>query len=48
MHKELYFFSQQRCELGKIGWLNLNKRLDLNVFESESFLLPQDVLAAMD
>jgi DNA-directed RNA polymerase subunit beta len=28
--------------------LNLNKRLDTNVFESEYFLLPQDVLAAMD
>jgi len=28
--------------------LNLNKRLNLNVLESEYFLLPQDVLPTMD
>ncbi|KAH9530522.1 hypothetical protein CY35_20G008200 [Sphagnum magellanicum] len=32
----------------RIGRLNLNKRLDLDVPESEYFLLPQDVLAAVD
>nr|AND47529.1 beta subunit of RNA polymerase [Sphagnum lenense] len=45
LHKK---FFQQRCELGRIGRLNLNKRLDLDVPESEYFLLPQDVLAAVD
>nr|AND48349.1 beta subunit of RNA polymerase [Eosphagnum rigescens] len=49
MRKELHKkFFQQRCELGKIGRLNLNKRLDLDVPESEYFLLPQDVLAAVN
>nr|YP_009531786.1 beta subunit of RNA polymerase [Leiosporoceros dussii]AXZ70935.1 beta subunit of RNA polymerase [Leiosporoceros dussii] len=41
-------FFQQRCELGKIGRLNLNKKLNLNVPENENFLLPQDLLAAVD
>nr|YP_009922642.1 RNA polymerase beta subunit [Wiesnerella denudata]QNA49808.1 RNA polymerase beta subunit [Wiesnerella denudata] len=41
-------FFQQRCELGKIGRLNLNKKLNLNVPENEIFLLPQDILAAID
>nr|AND48512.1 beta subunit of RNA polymerase [Flatbergium sericeum] len=45
LHKK---FFQQRCELGRIGRLNLNKRLNLDVPESEYFLLPQDVLAAVD
>ena len=41
-------FFQQRCELGKIGRLNFNKKLNLNVPENEYFLLPQDILAAID
>nr|QZJ47979.1 RNA polymerase beta subunit [Tetraphis pellucida] len=41
-------FFQQRCELGKVGRLNLNKKLNLNVPENEYFLLPQDILAAID
>nr|QYB21608.1 RNA polymerase beta subunit [Halocarpus bidwillii] len=41
-------FFQQRCELGKIGRRNLNKKLNLNIPETEIFLLPQDVLAAVD
>lgn len=41
-------FFQQRCELGKIGRFNLNKKLNLNVPENEIFLLPQDILAAVD
>nr|UPM51619.1 RNA polymerase beta subunit [Takakia lepidozioides] len=41
-------FFQQRCELGRIGRLNLNKKLNLNVPENEYFPLPQDVLAAAD
>nr|YP_010378729.1 RNA polymerase beta subunit [Podocarpus longifoliolatus]QYJ09375.1 RNA polymerase beta subunit [Podocarpus longifoliolatus] len=41
------FFSQ-KCELGKIGRRNLNKKLNLNIPETEIFLLPQDLLAAVD
>ena len=41
-------FFQQRCELGKIGRLNLNKKLNLTIPENEYFLLPQDVLTAID
>nr|BBF90919.1 RNA polymerase beta chain [Lepidothamnus intermedius] len=41
-------FFRQRCELGKIGRRNLNKKLNLNIPETEIFLLPQDVLAAVD
>lgn len=41
-------FFQQRCELGKIGRLNFNKKLNLSVPENEYFLLPQDILAAID
>ena len=41
-------FFQQRYELGKIGRLNLNKKFDLDVPENENFLLPQDLLAAVD
>nr|YP_009629045.1 RpoB [Lewinskya incana]QBX99190.1 RpoB [Lewinskya incana] len=41
-------FFQQRCELGKIGRLNLNKKLNLKVPENEYFLLPQDILVAID
>nr|YP_009862941.1 RNA polymerase beta subunit [Anthoceros punctatus]YP_009863031.1 RNA polymerase beta subunit [Anthoceros agrestis]QKD76397.1 RNA polymerase beta subunit [Anthoceros punctatus]QKD76487.1 RNA polymerase beta subunit [Anthoceros agrestis] len=41
-------FFQQRCEPGKIGRLNLNKKLNLDVPENENFLLPQDLLAAVD
>jgi DNA-directed RNA polymerase subunit beta len=45
LHKKKF---QQICELGRIGRLNLNKRLDLDVPKSAYFLLPQDVLAAVD
>nr|WKR35126.1 RNA polymerase beta subunit [Pleurozia subinflata] len=41
-------FFRQRCELGKIGRFNLNEKLNLNVPENETFLLPQDILAAAD
>nr|AJB98518.1 RNA polymerase beta subunit [Helminthostachys zeylanica] len=41
-------FLQQRCESGQIGRRNLNNKLNLNVPENESFLLPQDLLAAVD
>nr|UDZ61131.1 RNA polymerase beta subunit [Echinodorus cordifolius]WRM53816.1 RNA polymerase beta subunit [Echinodorus grisebachii] len=41
-------FFQQRCELGKIGRRNLNRRLNLNISQNNPFLLPRDVLAAAD
>nr|YP_010892607.1 RNA polymerase beta subunit [Pleurozia subinflata]URH13424.1 RNA polymerase beta subunit [Pleurozia subinflata] len=41
-------FFRQRCELGKVGRFNLNEKLNLNVPENETFLLPQDILAAAD
>nr|YP_010981709.1 RNA polymerase beta subunit [Lygodium circinatum]UYR96082.1 RNA polymerase beta subunit [Lygodium circinatum] len=41
-------FFQQRCELGRLGRQNLNIRLNLDVPQTEHFLLPQDVLAAAD
>nr|QKV46900.1 RNA polymerase subunit beta [Grypothrix triphylla] len=41
-------FPQHRCELGRIGRRNLNIKLTLDVPETEHFLLPQDVLAAVD
>nr|NP_569621.1 RNA polymerase beta subunit [Psilotum nudum]Q8WI24.1 RecName: Full=DNA-directed RNA polymerase subunit beta; AltName: Full=PEP; AltName: Full=Plastid-encoded RNA polymerase subunit beta; Short=RNA polymerase subunit beta [Psilotum nudum]AGC26785.1 DNA-directed RNA polymerase subunit beta [Psilotum nudum]BAB84208.1 RNA polymerase subunit beta [Psilotum nudum] len=39
---------KQRFELGQIGRRNPNNKLNLNVPENESFLLPQDLLAAID
>uniref|UniRef100_A0AAT9USX6 DNA-directed RNA polymerase subunit beta n=1 Tax=Pallavicinia longispina TaxID=280536 RepID=A0AAT9USX6_9MARC len=41
-------FFRQRCELGRIGRLNLNRKLNLGVPENEIFLVPQDILAAID
>nr|YP_009258707.1 beta subunit of RNA polymerase [Coleochaete scutata]ANI25708.1 beta subunit of RNA polymerase [Coleochaete scutata] len=41
-------FFQQRCELGVVGRSNLNKRLNLNVAKEEIFLLPKDLLTAVD
>nr|YP_009668539.1 RNA polymerase beta subunit [Haplomitrium blumei]QCW59315.1 RNA polymerase beta subunit [Haplomitrium blumei] len=41
-------FFQQRFELGRIGRLNLNKKLNINVPENENFLLPQDILSAIN
>nr|YP_010958405.1 RNA polymerase b-subunit [Vandenboschia auriculata]ALO81790.1 RNA polymerase b-subunit [Vandenboschia auriculata] len=41
-------FFQQRCELGPIGRRNSNSKLNLDVPETEHFLLPQDILAAAD
>nr|YP_010383603.1 RNA polymerase beta subunit [Crepidomanes minutum]UEQ13180.1 RNA polymerase beta subunit [Crepidomanes minutum] len=41
-------FFQQRCELGPIGRRNSNTKLNLDVPETEHFLLPQDILAAAD
>nr|YP_010881240.1 RNA polymerase beta subunit [Fossombronia foveolata]WIA67193.1 RNA polymerase beta subunit [Fossombronia foveolata] len=41
-------FFQQRCELGRMGRLNLNSKLNLDVPENEVLLLPQDVVAAVN
>nr|YP_010610394.1 RNA polymerase beta subunit [Vallisneria natans]WAO28660.1 RNA polymerase beta subunit [Vallisneria natans] len=41
-------FFQQKCELGRIGRRNMNRRLHLNISKNKTFLLPRDVLAAVD
>nr|QXO05659.1 RNA polymerase beta subunit [Zeuxine flava] len=41
-------FFQQRCELGKIGRRNMNQRLNLDISQNNTFLLPRDLLAAVD
>nr|UDP57260.1 RNA polymerase beta subunit [Melicytus chathamicus]UDP57680.1 RNA polymerase beta subunit [Melicytus lanceolatus] len=41
-------FFQQRCELGRIGRLNINQRLNLDIPHNNTFLLPRDLLAAAD
>nr|YP_009262419.1 RNA polymerase subunit beta [Oenothera villaricae]ANI86996.1 RNA polymerase subunit beta [Oenothera villaricae]ANI87083.1 RNA polymerase subunit beta [Oenothera picensis subsp. picensis] len=41
-------FFQQRCELGRIGRQNMNRRLNLDIPQHNTFLLPRDILAAAD
>nr|QVX28821.1 RNA polymerase beta subunit [Ctenodon histrix] len=41
-------FFQQRCELGRIGRRNINQRLNLDIPQNNTFLLPRDILAAAD
>nr|WRH31664.1 RNA polymerase beta subunit [Pereskia aculeata] len=41
-------FFQQRCELGRIGRRNMNRRLNLDIPQNNTFLLPRDILAAVD
>jgi len=41
-------FFQQRCELGRIGRRNMNWRLNLDIPQNNTFLLPRDILAAAD
>nr|YP_010258953.1 RNA polymerase beta subunit [Chiloglottis cornuta]UIX23822.1 RNA polymerase beta subunit [Chiloglottis cornuta] len=41
-------FFQQRCELGKIGRRNMNRRLNLDISQNNTFLLPRDLLTAVD
>nr|QAX91701.1 DNA-directed RNA polymerase beta subunit [Diapensia purpurea] len=41
-------FFKQRCELGRIGRRNMNRRLNLDIPQSNPFLLPRDILAAAD
>nr|YP_010702903.1 RNA polymerase beta subunit [Campanula carpatica]WCO10183.1 RNA polymerase beta subunit [Campanula carpatica] len=49
LYKELQKkFFQQRCELGSIGRRNMNRRLNLDIPQNNTFLLPRDILAAVD
>ncbi|KAI5310932.1 hypothetical protein L3X38_040737 [Prunus dulcis] len=41
-------FFQQRCELGRVGRRNMNRRLNLDIPQNNTFLLPRDILAAAD
>nr|QUB02668.1 RNA polymerase beta subunit [Streptolirion volubile] len=41
-------FFHQRCELGRVGRQNMNQRLNLDIPQNNTFLLPRDVLAAAD
>nr|QUE27699.1 RNA polymerase beta subunit [Isoetes hypsophila] len=41
-------FSQPKFEPGKIGRINLNKKLNLDVPKNEIFSLPKDMLAVID
>nr|AOV63656.1 RNA polymerase beta subunit [Clermontia samuelii subsp. hanaensis] len=41
-------FFQQKCELGRIGRRNMNRRLNLDIPQTNTFLLPRDILAAVD
>nr|YP_009427814.1 RNA polymerase beta subunit [Circaeaster agrestis]ASV47690.1 RNA polymerase beta subunit [Circaeaster agrestis]QKI32449.1 RNA polymerase beta subunit [Circaeaster agrestis]QKI32619.1 RNA polymerase beta subunit [Circaeaster agrestis]QKI32789.1 RNA polymerase beta subunit [Circaeaster agrestis]QKI32874.1 RNA polymerase beta subunit [Circaeaster agrestis] len=44
----LHKFSKQKCELGRIGRRNMNRRLNLDIPLNRTFLLPRDVLAAAE
>jgi DNA-directed RNA polymerase subunit beta len=49
IRKELYHkFFKIRCEIGSIGRLNINKKLNLDIPEEERFLVPQDLIAAIN
>nr|YP_009970852.1 RNA polymerase beta subunit [Passiflora costaricensis]QNE88470.1 RNA polymerase beta subunit [Passiflora costaricensis] len=41
-------FFKYKCELGRIGRLNMNQRLNLHIPHNNTFLLPRDILAAAD
>ncbi|KAG5595819.1 hypothetical protein H5410_037051 [Solanum commersonii] len=41
-------FFQQRCELGRIGRQNMNRKLHFDIPQNNTFLLPRDILAAAD
>nr|YP_009092675.1 RNA polymerase beta subunit [Eustrephus latifolius]AIR12511.1 RNA polymerase beta subunit [Eustrephus latifolius] len=41
-------FFRQRCELGRLGRRNMNRRLNLDIPQNNTFLLPRDLLAAAD
>jgi DNA-directed RNA polymerase subunit beta len=39
---------QQKCELGRVGQRNMNRRLKFNIPQNNTFLLPRDVSSATD
>nr|YP_009300108.1 RNA polymerase beta subunit [Pelargonium transvaalense]AJC00023.1 RNA polymerase beta subunit [Pelargonium transvaalense]AKF43110.1 RNA polymerase beta subunit [Pelargonium transvaalense] len=41
-------FFHKRCELGRVGRQNINRRLNLDISQNSPFLLPGDILAATD
>nr|YP_009975569.1 RNA polymerase beta subunit [Sibangea similis]QNK04910.1 RNA polymerase beta subunit [Sibangea similis] len=41
-------FSEKKFDLGTIGRLNMNRRLNLVIPHNNTFLLPRDILAAVD
>nr|YP_010692399.1 RNA polymerase beta subunit [Juncus validus]UZM11361.1 RNA polymerase beta subunit [Juncus validus] len=41
-------FFQKKCELGRIGRQNMNRRLNLDIPQNNTCLLPRDILAAVD
>nr|YP_009171339.1 RNA polymerase beta subunit [Pelargonium australe]AJA38545.1 RNA polymerase beta subunit [Pelargonium australe]AKF43100.1 RNA polymerase beta subunit [Pelargonium australe] len=41
-------FFRQRCVLGRLGRQNINRRLNLDIPQNITFLLPRDILAATD
>ncbi|CAH9120629.1 unnamed protein product [Cuscuta europaea] len=41
-------FFHQRCELGQLGRRNMNRRLNLDIPQNNTFLVPRDILAAAD
>nr|YP_009994329.1 RNA polymerase beta subunit [Cuscuta nitida]QNP08409.1 RNA polymerase beta subunit [Cuscuta nitida] len=41
-------FFHQRCELGRVGRRNMNRRLNLDIPQNNTFLLPRDILASAD
>nr|YP_010290862.1 RNA polymerase beta subunit [Gahnia tristis]ULQ66019.1 RNA polymerase beta subunit [Gahnia tristis] len=41
-------FVKKKCELGRIGRRNMNRRLNLDIPQNNIFLLPRDILAAAD
>nr|AVY52536.1 RpoB [Chimaphila japonica] len=41
-------FFHQRCELGRLGRRNMNRRLNLNIPHNNTFLVPREILAAAD
>nr|YP_011033835.1 RNA polymerase beta subunit [Gueldenstaedtia verna]WRI15636.1 RNA polymerase beta subunit [Gueldenstaedtia verna] len=41
-------FFKEKCELGRIGRRNMNRKLNLDIPENKTFLLPRDILTAAD
>ena len=48
IYKRVQKFFKQKCEVGRIGRRNMNRRLNLDIPQDNIFLLPRDILAAVD